>query len=53
MLAHVLQGPFALVMAPTRELAIQIADVLIDAGSKCGVRCVCVYGGVPKKDQVG
>lgn len=39
-------------MAPTRELAMQIATVLVDAGEKCNTRCVCIYGGVPKKDQV-
>jgi ATP-dependent RNA helicase DBP3 len=46
------KGPFAVVLAPTRELALQIAAVLEDAGSRCGVRCVCVYGGVPKGPQV-
>jgi ATP-dependent RNA helicase DBP3 len=46
------KGPFAMVMAPTRELAIQIAEVLVDAGSRCGISCVCVYGGVPKGPQV-
>uniref|UniRef100_A0A7S0R4E0 RNA helicase n=1 Tax=Chlamydomonas leiostraca TaxID=1034604 RepID=A0A7S0R4E0_9CHLO len=46
------KGPYALVMAPTRELALQINQVLHDAGAKCGVRSVCVYGGVPKKEQV-
>lgn len=46
------KGPYALVMAPTRELALQIASVLEDAGSKCGVSCTCVYGGVPKGPQV-
>lgn len=30
----------------------QIAAVLEDAGSRCGVRTVCVYGGVPKGPQV-
>lgn len=44
--------PVALVMAPTRELAIQISEVLAGAGAACGVRCVCVYGGVPKGPQV-
>lgn len=39
-------------MAPTRELALQISAVLEDAGSKCGVGSVCVYGGVPKGPQV-
>lgn len=28
------------------------SQVIHDAGSKCGVRTVCVYGGVPKKEQV-
>lgn len=46
------KGPFALAMAPTRELACQIADVLTEAGSQCGIKCVCVYGGVPKYEQV-
>lgn len=46
------KGPVALVMAPTRELALQIAAVLEDAGSKCGISSVCVYGGVPKGPQV-
>lgn len=46
------KGPFAVVLAPTRELALQIAAVLEDAGARCGVRTVCVYGGVPKGPQV-
>ncbi|GFR43801.1 hypothetical protein Agub_g4925 [Astrephomene gubernaculifera] len=46
------KGPFALVMAPTRELALQINEVLEEAGSKCGVHTVCVYGGVPKPPQI-
>lgn len=46
------KGPLALVMAPTRELALQIAAVLDDAGSKCGISSCCVYGGVPKHPQV-
>lgn len=43
--------PIALIIAPTRELALQISTVLEEAGSKVGVGCVCVYGGVPKRDQ--
>lgn len=46
------KGPYALVMAPTRELAVQIAAVVEDAGSQCGVSCCCVYGGVPKGYQI-
>jgi ATP-dependent RNA helicase DBP3 len=47
------KGPFSVVMAPTRELALQIAAVLVEAGSKCGINCITIYGGVGKKEQVG
>lgn len=40
-----------LVLAPTRELALQSAEVIAEAGTHCGVKSVCVYGGVPKRDQ--
>ncbi|KAG0461945.1 hypothetical protein HPP92_020421 [Vanilla planifolia] len=40
--------PRCLVLSPTRELAQQIADVLQDAGSACGITTVCVYGGTSK-----
>ena len=43
--------PVALMIAPTRELAQQIAAVLDEAGSRVGIKTVCVYGGVPKRDQ--
>ena len=43
--------PVCLVLAPTRELAQQTARVFDEAGAKCGVRCVCVYGGSPKYEQ--
>jgi ATP-dependent RNA helicase DBP3 len=43
--------PIALMIAPTRELALQIAGVLDEAGSKVGIKTVCVYGGVPKREQ--
>lgn len=46
------QKPVALVIAPTRELAQQIATVLEGAGSQVGIKTLCVYGGVPKRDQV-
>ena len=45
------KGPFSICMAPTRELACQIAAVLVEAGEKCSIRCLCVYGGVPKHPQ--
>ena len=45
------KGPAALVLAPTRELAQQIAAVFEEAGAKVGVRTLCVYGGVAKGPQ--
>ncbi len=42
--------PVALMIAPTRELALQIAAVLEEAGSQCGIRwgryacCDCILG---------
>jgi ATP-dependent RNA helicase DBP3 len=43
--------PKMLIVSPTRELAMQSQEVLDVAGSSCGVRSVCVYGGVPKWTQ--
>ena len=38
----------AVILAPTRELAIQITDELRDiAAFRPGVLCVCLYGGQP------
>jgi len=44
-------GPTMLVLAPTRELAMQSQEVLEEAGKTSGIRSVCCYGGVPKWDQ--
>jgi len=44
-------GPFMLVVAPTRELAMQSQDVLEVAGAACGIRSVALYGGVAKDGQ--
>lgn len=42
-----------LVLAPTRELAIQIQDELRGlCAYKEGVRCVCLYGGQPIQKQI-
>ena len=41
-----------LVMAPTRELALQCQDVATQFGKYAGVRCTCVYGGAPKYPQI-
>ena len=43
--------PKMLIVSPTRELAMQSQEVLEAAGKSCGVRSVCVYGGVPKWTQ--
>lgn len=43
--------PTCLVLSPTRELAQQISEVLVDAGRPCGVRTACFYGGTSKKPQ--
>merc|ERR1740128_200411 len=44
--------PKMLIVAPTRELAMQSQVVLEQAGASCGVRSTCVYGGVPKWQQI-
>ncbi|XP_044009761.1 ATP-dependent RNA helicase p62-like [Aphidius gifuensis] len=44
-------GPIALVLAPTRELAQQIQTVANDFGSISRVRNTCVFGGAPKGGQ--
>jgi len=45
------KGPMMLIVAPTRELAMQSLDVLEVAGRSCGVRSLAVYGGVAKYEQ--
>ncbi|XP_015521955.1 uncharacterized protein [Neodiprion pinetum] len=44
-------GPVALVLAPTRELAQQIQQVAADFGSTSQVRNTCIFGGAPKGPQ--
>jgi len=43
--------PRALVLVPTRELAMQVADNVKSYGSSIGIRCAAVYGGVPLPPQ--
>jgi len=43
--------PQGLVLAPTRELCLQIAKVGEEAAGHCGLRVVQVYGQVPKDTQ--
>ncbi|KAK8757496.1 hypothetical protein V5799_004878 [Amblyomma americanum] len=45
-------GPVALVLAPTRELAQQIQQVASDFGKASRIRNTCVFGGAPKGAQL-
>jgi superfamily II DNA/RNA helicase len=45
--------PQALVVVPTRELAIQVADDLRIAGARLGARVLTVYGGRAYEPQIG
>ncbi|KAJ1531472.1 hypothetical protein ONE63_000147 [Megalurothrips usitatus] len=45
-------GPIVLVLAPTRELAQQIQVVAKDFGSSTHVRSTCVFGGMPRRQQM-
>lgn len=45
-------APQALIIVPTRELAIQVGDDLSVAASKTGVRVATLYGGRPYDSQV-
>jgi ATP-dependent RNA helicase RhlE len=42
----------ALVLAPTRELALQIHDNFIEYGKNLDIRTSVIYGGVPQSKQV-
>ncbi len=43
----------ALILTPTRELAIQVSDVIESYGKYSGVRVLAVYGGAPYGAQMG
>lgn len=45
-------GPIALVLCPTRELAQQVQQVAHQYGQLCHVRNTCVYGGASKGPQL-
>ncbi|MBA2456490.1 MAG: DEAD/DEAH box helicase [Nocardioidaceae bacterium] len=44
--------PQALVVAPTRELALQVTADLVTASTRRGTRTVTIYGGVPYEQQL-
>ncbi|KAJ1505081.1 RNA-dependent ATPase [Coelomomyces lativittatus] len=43
--------PFGLILLPTRELAMQVHEVLDQLGRPYALTCACVYGGTSKRDQ--
>uniref|UniRef100_A0A1B0G3E3 Probable ATP-dependent RNA helicase DDX23 n=1 Tax=Glossina morsitans morsitans TaxID=37546 RepID=A0A1B0G3E3_GLOMM len=45
------QGPYAIIMAPTRELAQQIEEETIKFGQPLGIRTVVVVGGLSREEQ--
>ncbi len=45
-------GPIVLILAPTRELAVQIQQEISKFGKSSRIRNTCVYGGVPRGAQI-
>ncbi|XP_056630637.1 uncharacterized protein LOC130441121 isoform X3 [Diorhabda sublineata] len=45
------EGPIALILAPTRELAQQIQKVAHEFGTSTMIRNTCIFGGSPKGPQ--
>lgn len=41
-----------MVLAPTRELAVQIQEEAVKFGSRANIRITCIYGGAPKGPQI-
>ncbi len=50
--AAAVNKPQALIVCPTRELALQVSNDLEHAGSKLGVRVLSVYGGRAYEPQI-
>ncbi|GAB7193335.1 hypothetical protein NUM3379_40450 [Kineococcus sp. NUM-3379] len=49
---RVQNSPRGLILVPTRELAMQVADALRPLGDSLGLRMTCVVGGVPYARQI-
>jgi ATP-dependent RNA helicase DeaD len=45
-------APLALVLAPTRELALQVSEAITKYGARLGARVLTVYGGAPVVPQL-
>lgn len=46
------EGPIVLVLAPTRELAVQIQEEAVKFGLRTNIKTTCIYGGAPKGPQI-
>jgi superfamily II DNA/RNA helicase len=46
------RAPRGLVLVPTRELALQVAEVLAPIAAHCDRRVLAVYGGASRDDQI-
>lgn len=46
------RGPQALVLVPTRELAVQVREELVKLALGRKIHCVAVYGGKPIREQI-
>ncbi|MEX0846485.1 MAG: DEAD/DEAH box helicase [Ilumatobacteraceae bacterium] len=44
--------PLGLVLVPTRELALQVAEVLVPVAAGCGRTVLAVYGGASRHQQI-
>ena len=44
--------PQALILVPTRELAVQVKDEVIKLAGELKVRCAAIYGGTPIRSQI-
>lgn len=45
------QGPYAVILAPTRELAQQIEEETMKFAKKLDIRTVAIIGGISKEEQ--
>jgi ATP-dependent RNA helicase DDX5/DBP2 len=45
-------SPFAIVLAPTRELVCQIYEQAVEFGGQAGVTSMCIYGGASRAEQL-
>jgi ATP-dependent RNA helicase DDX5/DBP2 len=44
-------GPIVLLLAPAPELAVQAEEMAHKHGKSSQVKCICLYGGAPKREQ--